>query len=154
MLDTHGCRFIESVVPIAALVAMVGSGCGPHRLYVGPPRPSDQIAVVEGVDSDRQSWRVVEVDGKKFSIFASQTFEIEPGRHQIAIAFKERVVSRVLESIEPCDVDFVAEAGHRYRVEVNAQRFTQLRGLWQAHLQDRDTRQKSPCIPRRPVEWS
>lgn len=142
-----------AALAVAVLLAAAATGCGPNRLYAGPPRPRDQIAVVEGVDTTKTSWRVVEVDGKRFSVFASQKFELEPGRHRIAIVFREeRWGSIAIESAEPCDVDLMAEAGHHYMVEVRSQR---LGGVWmgQVYLQDRDTRQKIACVPRQPVEW-
>jgi len=117
-------------------------------MYVGPPRPREQIAVVEG-DSTRS---VVSIDGGELPLFRGEIYELEPGRHRLAItfAFSDVFFTTVTttRSVEPCDVDYVFEAGHHYTIEIGRSGPK----IW-VYLLDAATLQQIECRPRRPAYY-
>ena len=133
------------VLCVVVLIALAVSGCAPNRMYAGPPRPRDEIAVVEG-DSTRS---VVEIDGQELAPFRSETYELEPGRHRLAIMYEAMDgFLQMVKTVEPCDVDYVFKAAHRYTIEVGRSGPK----MW-IYLLDTATRQEIPCRPRRPAYY-
>lgn len=144
-LLSHGREILGLELGFAIVAASILGGCGPHRTYSGPPRPPDQIAIVEGVDNGGQCKCIVGINGVDFRGTFSQVFELEPGGYRLAVKYSDGVWVRT-QSVEPCDVKFVAEAGHRYVVEAGHGSHG-----WWALLRDRNTGQEFPCDQRLPV---
>lgn len=67
----------------ASLLALVMAGCASVRVqYPGPPRPLDQIAVIQG---DGEGFVVVKVDDGPLSHFSHAPFHVLPGTHKVFV---------------------------------------------------------------------
>ncbi len=105
-----------------ALAALVATGCA-RRLYDGPELPADRVAVVELGDV---SIRNVDDRFDFFIPFGVQELEVKPGPHQILFVFERQASSIGVRDIPyrlgegVCTLEFVAEAGKRYRLDAEA----------------------------------
>lgn len=110
--------------PVVALLLLVASlsACSPittTRIYDGPELGPSEIAIVRG---DRYL-EVKKVDGKDGAFTAqvfrgewtSQGFELHflPGAH----VFEVKYIGRLMRSVVPVPIRFVAERGKRYVVK-------------------------------------
>ena len=124
---------------IALVLALLLSGCGTTKAYEGPELPKSEIAVLQASDkhgfalaiagilpvpSPKHLSTVVEVDGKKSSLFAKK-IHVLPGLHSLRALYTGRHIVNfcgylgcVAEYSTHLSIDFVAVAGHEYRIPV------------------------------------
>jgi hypothetical protein len=114
----------ESRICVVALLAMLAAaGCTGERarLYPGPARPPDTVALLKHQTGwGNPSVYFVRIDGTVLPKQAKKFFDVElpPGRHEIEYGYE---AANEL-SIENAVVIFTAEAGHQY--EARAERPT------------------------------
>ena len=93
-----------------ALVCVMGiQGCGPARMYSGPPRPPDQVAILE-----IGNVKLFAMDSLPVGKAGGGRIEILPGEHDLRAShnmsgFGEEVFTYT----------FTAEPGHRYLFDMD-----------------------------------
>ncbi len=101
-----------------ALAALSAAACT-RRLYEGPARPADDIAVI-----DAHQITILDISDKMAfaAAFGAQRFEVTPGNQQVVLAYERPARSIGIRDIPAqrgegtCIIDFVAEAGKQYEV--------------------------------------
>lgn len=75
-------RFRQAFAPWTAIFALGAWAClgPPVVVYEGPPRPLEEIAVIQTRDPSRT--RVIAIDGNEIG---GSIFHVEPGRHEFMI---------------------------------------------------------------------
>ena len=104
----------QSYEPVVTLVgiflAVLLGGCATNpRLYDGPPRPSEEIAVI--IRDPGARVRISEIDGH---YVPGTRFEVLPGRHTLRTIIRRSRGDLKVHTV--CMLDFVAEAGNVYAV--------------------------------------
>lgn len=113
-------------VLVSALLALVGAAVAPaasppkvFRLYVGPPLPADQVAVLSNA-SPKIYWE--SVNGAR--IPRNHTVELLPGAHAVTISYEK-------ESRGTTTLTFDAEAGRSYELRAEV-----LKDGWRPWVED------------------
>lgn len=96
---------------LISILSLMILGCGGVKMYPGPERPRDQIAVLE-----IGAVTVYTVDGVGVKLTGRNTLQILPGEHVLRVSHK-------MEGYGPMPVTytFTAEAGHAYRFDADYQ---------------------------------
>jgi len=103
---------------MAALLALLATGCATERLYDGPPLPADERAIVRAdpvVSAGLPvQLRLRLVDGHRIGLSASKV-ELTPGSHSLLVD------CRIAESgsVRRFTIEAELEAGGRYRLVAN-----------------------------------
>jgi len=102
---------------LALAAAFVATGCNtPKRIYDGPPKPKDQVAIIRPLPHDMfffdsTSVEIVSVDGKELGL-SSKDAEVTPGVHTVKLS--RRAGTGPATTI---DLQVDAKAGHVYECE-------------------------------------
>jgi len=109
-----------ALVALTALASVAPvTGCGPTRLYAGPPRGPDEVAVLLPSRPDQSPARAwpLAVDGAETE-GEGGSVEMLPGEHVARVRVYHKLASS--EGIEErrahCELRFHARAGQRYRL--------------------------------------
>jgi hypothetical protein len=108
-----------------SLVAIPLTACAPARLYPGPPRPTEELVVIE----TRSPSKIVAIDGQSVNI---RKVELLPGRHSLEFEgdFGELVAAAGIVVGERdsrpllrtrCAVEIESMAAGRYAFSANAE---------------------------------
>ncbi len=125
-------------VAIGLMLALLVSGCGTMKAYEGPELPKSEIAVLHRIDSHgktlvlllvvplpgvKHQTVVAEIDGKNVNLAAR--YHILPGNHTVSVSYTRfpdvglcvgLACFPVLDETHDLSINFVAEAGHEYRI--------------------------------------
>ncbi|HEV7403283.1 MAG TPA: hypothetical protein VGO11_10165 [Chthoniobacteraceae bacterium] len=101
--------------------SVILSGCstplisGPRiPSYTGPRRPANEVATISAGGADD----ITHIDGRPLIETKTElvpTWELLPGKHTLQVAYGSSNAT-VVRSTYSMKLDFVAQAGHRYRV--------------------------------------
>ena len=101
---------IKTLVFVVALALI--PGCGVKRVYSGPAKHRDEIAILKGAVGGAI---IVNIDnaGKRPDLVFRSRYELLPGAHEIEVRFNREPL---MSSEVPCFVKFNAEPGKLYQV--------------------------------------
>jgi hypothetical protein len=140
--------------PVLYLIALwAAAGCT-GRLYAGPQRPTERIALIHvGSVIVRQ----IDGDRRRGGAFDVSRFEVPPGTHRLTLVFELPARTYGLKSLPAqsgegtCELVFAAEAGKQYylgarpRGEPTSRRW---RGEWEAWVRDPTVSAEDDIIAR------
>ena len=95
MSERRPIHVFELIVIAVALLATGGVGCTTTRLYDGPTRPREEIALIQ--TSSVNETRIRSIDGRKFSYLAvtlwpepdqQMRIELLPGLHELVLYYE------------------------------------------------------------------
>jgi hypothetical protein len=110
----HAARMVAAV----AVLGLAGCAQNYHRLYEGPMRPRQSVAILtNGINQ----LRVVAIDNHRFPLAGPplMAFELLPGPHTVTVGYRDAWVSgrtMTVVTARPWVLRFHAAAGKRYQI--------------------------------------
>jgi hypothetical protein len=134
--------------PLWPWLLIAAVGCGPQRLYAGPARPAEEIAVVRGhTEVFGPGCYVQYVDGAAVLGAWQRTYEafpeieLVPGEHRLSVGMRYTRFLKGARSMQNCLIVLPAQAGHTYEIHCET-----AEGEWRAWARDLAGGEATPCV--------
>jgi hypothetical protein len=137
-------RIVIHLIPMVGLAALMTlTGCGTAKIYDGPARSKDQVAVLFRHANDVE---ILSVDGQRLSLLKRvKVLELLPGSHTIECCFRSEYMGTGYASASSTKgtvrLSFEARPGYTYWVESNVNPFKE---EWQPQVMSRPSKNEEP----------